>query len=285
MGLFSSLGSLVGLGSVGGWVDSALGFAKDVAPIAQAVGSIQASQNSAAAIEAQVQGQRETNATNVLLNQQNRDFQERMSNTAHTREVSDYKNAGLNPILSATGGSGASTPSTQSATLVNPFDGYAQNVNSANLAKQEAWKQAMNVKSTYAQLDVQKEDADLKNSQKHLTKQQTLTEENQTQLTNAATNLKQTEREVAELTKEKVKAETVAQNSIAAERASAINVNNAMFLKQSAETRHINLDYSVRSPKIETWTNPGSKAASVIGSGISSAAQIRGMARPNYYTP
>lgn len=52
---------------------------------------------------------------NAKQAQINRDWQEKMSNTAHQREVKDLLAAGLNPVLSAMNGAGATTPSGASA--------------------------------------------------------------------------------------------------------------------------------------------------------------------------
>jgi len=66
--------------------------------------------------------------------QKNRDWQQMMSNTAHQREVADLKAAGLNPVLSASGGNGAAVTSGATASGVTSSGAKGETDTSANSA-------------------------------------------------------------------------------------------------------------------------------------------------------
>lgn len=85
-----------------------------------------------------------SNVGNIIEARKNRKFQERMSNTAHSRQVADLRNAGLNPMLSAN--SGASTPGGGQASIENPVPEAV----AASTARQQA---AANIAQSAAQAD------------------------------------------------------------------------------------------------------------------------------------
>ena len=83
----------------------------------------------------------QTNKANENMSREQMNFQERMSSTAHTREVEDLRRAGLNPMLSVN--AGASSPAGAQSTM-QPAVGAG--VASAQDARRMAMERRMQAK-------------------------------------------------------------------------------------------------------------------------------------------
>lgn len=117
-------------------------------------------------------GAEKQNAAQIASAREQMDFQERMSNTAHQREIKDLKAAGLNPILSSKLG-GASSPGGAQPNIVNEM---APMENSAKSLSDKAYN-----------FNVQKEQVNNMKLQNDLLAQQV----KQLQISNARTGVTQ----------------------------------------------------------------------------------------------
>ena len=156
--------------------------------------------------------------TLALQNAQN-DFTRYMSNTAHQREVADLRAAGLNPILSATGGAGASTPSAGSATF-DGFDDLAA-INSA-IQNNQKWQE-------------------IKNDSKRL--------ENETDLKETQVENLTKDNAVKEATKEYIEAQKAYQELQTELYPSQVSAGNYSLMK-NADTASRNADYNSRAKSL-----------------------------------
>lgn len=190
-------------------------------------------------------------------------YQTAMSNTAHQREVQDLQKAGLNPILSAMNGSGASTPATGLGQVNAPDYGTAEALQVANQEEQT------------------KADTMLKGAQTGLTIEQRYTEQDKQDNYQMDTMLKNVQKIRQEIensflpeqykkTLEKISTESILNVNMASAKQSEILLNEktaelrkAQIEREKAETQYTkerDRGFNIKSPnywerKAKKWFN------------------------------
>lgn len=118
-----------------------------LANIGSTIGGLFGAKNAEKAAQIQFQNQ-------MALQENAQKWMENMSSTAHQREMADLQAAGLNPILTATGGSGAITPASGTGTAAMADSGSIK----AQVAM-ESFRNGLAARQTKSNIQLQKAQA------------------------------------------------------------------------------------------------------------------------------